>query len=107
MGEKRFPIVLGQVPLVQIIGGMFQGYTLGNLIGSQFFQAALKAHPEISTQMEEGNFLILHHWLKENIYQHGKKYTASERLERVNGKPLSIEPFISYSRQKYGEIYAL
>lgn len=90
-----------------IIGGMFQGYTLGNLMSSQFFQAALQANPEISTQMEAGNFRTLHDWLKENIYQHGKKYTASELIERVTGKPLSIKPFINYIHQKYGEIYAL
>ncbi|HEY9853522.1 MAG TPA: carboxypeptidase M32 [Leptolyngbyaceae cyanobacterium] len=90
-----------------IIGGMFQGYTLGNIMNAQFFEAALKAHPEIPQQIEQGNFHTLHNWLAENIYRHGKKYTAPELLEKVTGQSLSIEPFIRYIQQKYGEIYAL
>ena len=89
-----------------IIGGMFQGYTLGNLMSAQFFDAALKAHPEIPVAIEQGNFSSLHNWLKENIYQHGCKYTAAEIIERVTGSPLSIDPFINYIKQKYGEIYS-
>ena len=89
-----------------IIGGMFQGYTLGNLMSAQFFDAALNVHPEIPLAIEQGNFSSLHNWLKENIYQHGCKYTAAEIIERVTGSPLSIDPFINYIKQKYGEIYS-
>lgn len=90
-----------------MIGGMFQGYTLGNLMSAQFFQAALQAHPQISTELEQGNFDTLHNWLKANIYQHGRKYTAAEIVERATGKALSIEPFIRYIHQKFGELYSL
>lgn len=90
-----------------MIGGMFQGYTLGNLMSAQFFEAALKANPEIPTQIEKGDFNTLHDWLKQNIYQHGRKYTAAELVERVTGGPLSIDPFIRYIQRKYGELYAL
>ncbi len=89
------------------IGGMFQGYTLGNLMSAQFFQAALQFHPHISTEIEQGNFDTLHNWLKTNIYQHGRKYTAAEIVELATGKALSIEPFISYIQQKFGELYSL
>ena len=90
-----------------MIGGMFQGYTLGNLMSAQFFEAALKADPEIPTQIETGNFNTLHDWLQANIYQHGRKYTAAEVVERVTGSPLSIDPFICYIKRKYGELYSL
>jgi carboxypeptidase Taq len=90
-----------------MIGGMFQGYTLGNVMSAQFFAAAVKANPEIPTQIEKGDFNPLHDWLKENIYQHGRKYTAPELIERVTGGPLSIDPFIDYIQRKYGELYAL
>lgn len=89
-----------------LIGGMFQGYTLGNLMSAQFFDAALKAHPEIPTQIEKGEFSTLHEWLKANIYKHGRKFTAAELIERVTGNPLSIDPFISYVYSKYKRIYA-
>lgn len=89
------------------IGGMFQGYTLGNLMSAQFFAAALKANPEIPHQIETGNFSQLHDWLQQNIYQHGRKYTAAELVERVTGSALSIDPFVCYIKQKFGELYNL
>jgi carboxypeptidase Taq len=89
------------------IGGQFQGYTLGNILSAQFYEAATKAHPQIPTEMEQGKFDTLHGWLKENIYQHGRKFTASELVERATGGPMSIEPYIRYLRGKYGQIYAL
>ncbi len=90
-----------------IIGGAFQGYTLGNILNTQFFETALSAHPEIPTKIEKGEFGTLHGWLKDNIYQHGSKYTATELVERVTGGPMSIEPYIRYLRAKYGELYNL
>jgi carboxypeptidase Taq len=89
------------------IGGSFQGYTLGNILNAQFYQAALKAHPEIPAEIEQGKFDTLHGWLKDTIYQHGKKFTASEIVERVTGGPMSIEPYIRYLRTKYGQLYKL
>lgn len=90
-----------------IIGGAFQGYTLGNIMSVQFFDAALQAHPEIPDEIAQGQFGTLHTWLKENVYQHGAKFTAGELIERVTGQPLTIEPYIRYLRQKYGELYKL
>ncbi|MEW5871734.1 MAG: carboxypeptidase M32 [Chloroflexota bacterium] len=90
-----------------IIGGAFQGYTLGNVLGAQFFDAALQAHPDIPAQIRQGKFDTLHTWLKENIYQHGSKLTAAELVERVTGGPIRIQPYIHYLRTKYSELYRL
>jgi carboxypeptidase Taq len=89
------------------IGGMFQGYTLGNLMSAQFFEAALETHPEISTEIEGGNCITLHNWLRDKIYQHGCKYTATELIRGVTGASLRIDPFIRYIRRKYGQLYTL
>ncbi len=84
------------------IGGAFQGYTLGNIMSGLFYQAALHAHPEIPAEMEAGRFNILHSWLQEAIYQHGRKFTAQELLQRITGSTeLSIAPYIEYLRSKY------
>ncbi|MBL8164200.1 MAG: carboxypeptidase M32 [Anaerolineae bacterium] len=90
-----------------IIGGVFQGYTLGNILSGLFYQKALEAHPEIPAEIGRGKFDTLHNWLKSNIYQHGSKFTAPELIERVTGGPLRIEPYIQYLRTKYGELYQL
>ncbi len=90
-----------------VIGGAFQGYTLGNIMSAQFFEAARKAHPSIPEEIRNGQFDTLHNWLKENIYQHGSKFTAEELIQRVTGGPMTIEPYIQYLRTKYGELYQL
>jgi carboxypeptidase Taq len=89
------------------IGGMFQGYTLGNILSAQFYEAALKALPEIPEEIARGSFDILHDWLRGEIYQHGSKYTAAELVERVTGGPLSVGPYMAYLRDKYGDLYTL
>jgi carboxypeptidase Taq len=89
------------------IGGAFQGYTLGNILGAQFFDNAVTAHPDIPAQIAQGKFDTLRSWLTENIYQHGSKFTAPELIDRVTGGPLNIEPYIGYLKTKYGEIYSL
>jgi carboxypeptidase Taq len=90
-----------------LIGGEFQGYTLGNIMSGQFYEAALRAHPEIPAEIRQGEFGTLHQWLKDNIYWHGSKLTAEEIVQRATGGPLSIEPYIRYLRTKYGDLYRL
>jgi carboxypeptidase Taq len=92
---------------VGLIGGMFHGYTLGNLISAQFYEAAIVYDPEIPVEIERGNFQRLQDWLKLNIYQHGRTNTAQELIERVTGNGLSIDPFMNYIRNKYGYLYNL
>ncbi len=90
-----------------VIGGAFQGYTLGNILSTQFYEQALKAHPQIPDDIRQGKFDTLHGWLKDNIYRYGSKYTAPELIERVTGGGLRVEPLLNYLRSKYGEIYTL
>ena len=89
------------------IGGAFQGYTLGNILSAQFFDASLAKHPEIPDEISAGRFDTLHNWLKENIYQHGRKFTAEELVARVTGGSMSIDPYIRYLKEKYGTLYDL
>ncbi len=74
---------------------------------AQFYAAALKAHPEIPEEIGQGKFETLHGWLRENIYRHGRKFTAAEVVERATGGPLTIEPYIQYLKNKYGALYTL
>ncbi len=89
------------------VGGVFQGYTLGNIMSAQFYEAALAAYHDIPARVQVGDFATLHNFLGENIYRHGKKFTANDLLERVTGGPLSIAPYMRYLKTKYGELYNL
>jgi carboxypeptidase Taq len=89
------------------VGGMFQGYTIGNVLSALFYHAALKEHPSIPDELSRGKFETLHSWMCENIYQHGKKYTANELVERITGESMNVTPYLMYLRSKFGEIYNL
>lgn len=90
-----------------LIGGAFQGYTLGNLLSAQFYSKALEAHPGIPAEIGQGKFDTLRAWMTENIYQYGSKYTAPELIQRVTGGGLQVQPLLNYLRTKYGALYAL
>lgn len=90
-----------------LIGGAFQGYTLGNILSAQFLAAARAAHPEIDDEIGQGEFATLHGWLRENIYRHGSVFTPTELIERAAGGPMQIEPYLTYLRTKYSAIYGI
>jgi len=87
------------------IGGSFQGYTLGNIMASQFYAAALAAQPQIEAEIAQGSFGTLHGWLRENLYRHGARYTPDELLRRVTGNELTIQPYLAYLHRKYSQLY--
>ena len=89
-----------------VVGGQFQGYTLGNIMSGMWWAAAQKAHPDLQDDIRCGEFGTLLGWLRENIHRHGSKLTAADLAERVTGKPLTIEPYMQYLKEKYGALYA-
>jgi carboxypeptidase Taq len=92
---------------VDMIGGLFQGYTLGNVMSAQFFDAACRAHPDLAAELGRGEFGTLREWLRENVHRHGAVFDPLDLVERATGAPLGIEPFVRYLRTKFGELYAL
>jgi carboxypeptidase Taq len=90
-----------------IVGGAFQSYTLGNVMGAQFFAAARRALPDVDAQIAAGDYAPLRAWLTQNIYRHGRKFTAPEIVQRATGAPLSIAPYLGYLETKYGALYGV
>ena len=89
------------------IGGAFQSYTIGNILSAQFFAAAIKAHPDISSEIASGQFGTLRGWLTDNIYRHGRSLTPDEIVARATGSQMTMAPYLGYLRTKYGELYQL
>jgi carboxypeptidase Taq len=89
------------------VGGGFQSYTIGNILSAQFYAAAVKAHPGIPLEIANGEFGTLHTWLREHLYQYGRKFQPDEAVVRATGGPMSIAPYLAYLRAKYGELYRL
>lgn len=89
------------------IGGLFHGYTLGNVLNAQFFAAAEAANPGLQQDFARKDFSRLHGWLRENVYQHGKRYKPGELVKRATGQDITVEPYLKYLRTKYRDLYRL
>jgi carboxypeptidase Taq len=89
------------------IGGAFQSYTIGNILSAQFFAAATKAHPDISSEIANGQFGTLHGWLTDNIYEPGRALRPDEIVVRSTGSSMTMAPYLAYLRKKYGDLYRL
>jgi carboxypeptidase Taq len=87
--------------------GYFPTYTIGNVLSVQFFDEAVKAHPEIPAQIQQGKFAALLGWLRENIHRHGSRYDPDQLVQKATGRPLDTAPYLSYLRNKFGELYEL
>jgi carboxypeptidase Taq len=89
-------------------GKSYPSYVLESInLCAAFYAAALQDHPQIPQQTASGEFAPLLGWLQENIYLHGRKFTANELVQRVTGGPLSIDPYMDYLRAKFGGLYSL
>ena len=87
--------------------GYFPTYSLGSFYAAQFFNQAKKDIPSLETEIENGDNSSLLKWLRENIHQHGKFYTAKEICEKATGEALNFKYFMEYVSSKYGEIYEI
>lgn len=87
--------------------GYFPTYTLGNLYAAQFFAAFEKTHPEWKERVAKGDLAFIREWLRLNIHQWGRQYTADELTLKITGKPLEETPFVDYLTKKYQQIYQL
>jgi len=85
--------------------GYFPTYTLGSFYAAQFFHQAQKDISDLHTQITTGELSSLLHWLREQIHQHGRRYTSEELCERVTGQKLNPAYFMDYIRDKYSGIY--
>jgi carboxypeptidase Taq len=87
--------------------GSFPGYTVGNVMSAQFLEAAQRDTPGLDAALASGNYQPLLGWLTENIYRHGRAYSASELLVRSTGHDLTVGPYLAYLTAKFTDLYKL
>jgi carboxypeptidase Taq len=85
--------------------GYFPTYSLGNLYAAQFFEQARADLGDLDAMFARGEFRPLLDWLRKNIHQHGRRYTASQLVERVTNKPLSADALIRHLNAKVDAFY--
>ena len=85
--------------------GYFPTYTLGNLYAAQFAHKADQDLNGLDALIQIGDFTPLREWLRENVHQHGRRYSPAELCERATGTPLSSEHFTNYLERKLQHVY--
>lgn len=89
------------------IQGYFPTYALGNLLSVQYYNQAVKAHPNIPSDIANGKFDTLLTWLNENIHQHGRKFTSDELTQKITGQSIQSRDYLDYLKTKFSDIYEL
>lgn len=85
--------------------GYFPSYTLGKLYAAMLREAIVKDLPNVTTQIESGDFSAILEWLREKLHRWGKRKTASEVISDICGATLSERPFLEYNARKVARVY--
>ncbi|MCM2369347.1 carboxypeptidase M32 [Aporhodopirellula aestuarii] len=115
--NERYANVLGVTPPSDANGvlqdvhwsaglfGYFPTYTLGNLIAAQLYATAQSSLGDLSGMISRGEFEPLLNWLRENVHNLGRKYSADELVQNATGRALSAEPLVASLRERYSLVY--
>lgn len=87
--------------------GYFPTYTLGNLYAAQMWETINSQIPDLDQQMAAGEFSALLTWLRENIHQHGRRYSAAQLCERTTSKPLDAAPLMRHLQRRVKPAYGM
>ncbi|NCN05402.1 MAG: carboxypeptidase M32 [Spirochaetales bacterium] len=90
--------------------GYFPTYSLGNIIGAQFYQVIEKdlgGSKALGDLVGSANFEPILSWMRTHIHQYGAAKTAGELLSDITGGGLDAKPFVNYLTAKYTEVYGL
>lgn len=81
--------------------GYFPSYSLGAMLAAQIFAAAQNSMPDLSKNIQTGNFVVLRNWLKEKIHQQGSILNFEDLCQFATGDTFNSKYFIQYLQQKY------
>ncbi len=87
--------------------GYFPSYSVGNIAAGQLWKKMNSDMPNMSKQIESGNFSEILSWLREHVHHLGRRYSRDELLMKATGKPLGTEGYLTYLTEKFGTLYKL
>ena len=87
--------------------GYFPTYTLGAVGAAKLFAGAEAQVPTLERDITQGDLSSLNSWLKENIHQHGCRYSSDELYRLATGSELTVGPYLEYLTEKFTNLYKL
>lgn len=86
--------------------GYFPTYTLGNLIAAQLAARAEHDLGSLSDHFAGGDFVPLRAWLQDRLFQHGKRLTTAQLIERATGQPLNCRALVDGLRLRHEHLWS-
>jgi carboxypeptidase Taq len=86
--------------------GYFPSYLLGHLISAQLSEAMAVAIGCPEEHVRRGDVAPLLDWLREHVHPVGRAMNAEELVQKVSGRALTPEPFLSYLEDKLDRVLA-
>lgn len=86
--------------------GYFPSYALGTAISAQIYSHLKEVMP-LEEYLESGNLLPIRDYLKEHIYQYGKRKNTNQILEEMTGEEFNPSYYIQYLKEKYRKLYGI
>lgn len=80
--------------------GYFPSYTLGNLYSASYKNCLNKVQPSMWTQIEQGDFVDILSWLRENIHQKGALFTQEEIVFQAVGEEDHVSNLLTHFRER-------
>ncbi len=80
---------------------LFPSYTLGAMYAAQLMAAARRALPTLDRDIAEGDFSALFDWLRQNIWQHGSRFSTSQLIQQATGEDLNSRYFREHLTARY------
>ncbi len=87
--------------------GYFPTYALGNMYAAQFFAAAEEQVGDLQSLFAAGDFAPLLAWLRQNIHQHGQRFSAGRLVEVVTGNSLGNRPLVDQLNHRFRPLYGV
>ncbi len=84
--------------------GYFPSYALGHLISAQISETFEQENGSIQALIRTGDEGKLQGWLGQTVWPLGRLVNGEELVERVSGRPLCAQPFLTYLRSKVDEL---
>ena len=84
--------------------GYFPTYTLGSVLAAQL-DTAVREELALDDRIRDGEFDPLRVWLRENVHQHGSRYTTPELIREATGEAFAADDFLGYVDEKYRSLY--
>jgi carboxypeptidase Taq len=81
--------------------GYFPSYTLGHMMGAQFYKTMRQDLPDFFGMIQRGDFLPITAWLNKYVHSRGRLMNTDELMRDVTGKAPSPDFLISHFKERY------